>query len=214
MAIATEDLLTLLQWLSPSYPVGAFSYSHGLEQAIETGQVRDAASLQGWIADVLEHGAGASDAILLVAAHADPAAADRFDATARALASSAERLKETDLQGAAFCNITRAVWDLPLAGLTYPVAVGTAAGLRGLAPDAVAAAYLHAFASTLASVGMRLVPLGQTDGQRIIRALAPLCQHIAADSLHGDPDRIGTSTFLADIAAMRHETQYSRIFRT
>ncbi len=168
MAIATEDLLTLMQWLSPSYPVGTFSYSHGVEWAIESGQIVDAATLAAWVEDVLQFGAGAADARLLTAAHGGD---DSADATARAFAGSTERLKETVLQGVAFCDTTRAVWGLDLPALTYPVAVGTAARMRGLPLEPVSASYLHAFAANLVTVGMRLIPLGQTQGQRLIHSI-------------------------------------------
>ncbi|MGV6847728.1 MAG: urease accessory protein UreF, partial [Marinibacterium sp.] len=111
--LTDTDLLTLAQWLSPAYPVGGFAYSHGLEGLVAEGAVADAAGFRGWLEGVLRHGAGRSDAILLVAAYraaAPPALAD-IDALARALAPSRERLMETDLQGAAFAEITDAVWN-------------------------------------------------------------------------------------------------------
>lgn len=206
-------LLTLAQWLSPAYPVGAFAYSHGLEQSITAGHVTDAAGLQGWVADVLRFGGGRNDALLLAAAYRaeDPAP---IDATARALAASRERLLETEAQGAAFARTTRDTWGLELPDLCYPVAVGRAAALIGLPLTDTSALYLQAFASTLTSVGQRLIPIGQTQAQRAIRDLAPLCLEIAEETQQGDLDHLSSTAFLADIAAMRHETQETRIFRT
>lgn len=212
----TADILTLAQWFSPAYPVGAFSYSHGLEQAIEAGYVTDADSLNGWISDVVMHGAGQSDGLFVAAAYlaSDAVKRGEIDAMCRALTASRERLLETEAQGDAFCRATAAVWDVPLKALTFPVAVGTAARLQDLPLVLTSSMYLHAFASNLVTAGMRLVPLGQTEGHVLIRALAPLCQRIAEDTAHGDLDALTNTAFAADIAAMHHETQYSRIFRT
>ncbi|MHA6345421.1 urease accessory protein UreF [Roseivivax sp. CAU 1761] len=209
-------LATLAQWLSPAYPVGAFAYSHGLEAAVETGRVRDAAALEGWIAALLREGAGASEPRFLAAAwHApDAEAVAEIDARARAFAASRERLIELDLQGAAFAATTAALTGHALPRLAYPVAVGRAARLEGLPLVATATLYLQAFAANLVAAGQRLLPVGQTEGQRLLRRLAPLCAAQAAAAADGDLTRLGNAAFLADIAAMQHETQRSRIFRT
>lgn len=216
MPIETSEFLTLAQWLSPAYPVGAFSYSHGLEAAIEDETVADPESLFIWVAEVLQHGSGQADALLLAAAfrceYSDEVT--EIDAICRAFAPARERLLETSLQGAAFAQTTAAIWGFDLPALCHPVAVGRAARLAGLPLELTAAMYLQAFSSNLISVGMRLVPLGQTDGQRLVRRLAPLCQDIAEATQHGDLEQLSSTAFLADIAAMRHETQQVRIFRT
>jgi len=217
MAIATDvGMLTLAQWLSPAYPVGGFAYSHGLETEIERGAVHDGKTLAEWIETVLIHGSGRNDALFLAAAYRaeDEDAVARIDQTCRAFAASAERLKESAQQGLAFCEITGAVWQLQLSGLTYPVAIGRAARLQGLPLRPTAQMFLQAFVSTLAAVGMRLVPLGQTEGHRIIRRLASRHADLAADTENGDLGNLSSTAFRADIASMRHETQYSRIFRT
>ena len=217
MATSTDSaVLTLAQWFSPAYPIGAFAYSHGLEWAIDAGAVSDAAGLEAWIADVLDHGSGRADALFLAAAYQAPdkEALAGVDATARAFQASAERVMETDLQGAAFCAVTGAVWQAELAGLTYPVAAGRAARLAGLPQALTAAMFLQAFAANLVSVGVRLIPIGQTDGQRLIAGLAPLCQRLADETANGDLSDLTSTSYLADIATMRHETQHSRVFRT
>lgn len=214
MATAT-DILTLTQWFSPAYPVGSFAYSHGLEWAIDAGEVATAAQTRAWIEDVLRHGAGWNDGLFLAAAfYAEQEDLAEIDATSRAFTASSERLKETRLQGAAFCDVTAKVWATDLTQLTYPVAAGRAARLEGLPLDLTTQFYLMAFVSNLAAVAMRLVPLGQTDGQRLIRDLTPLCTEIADQTCEGSLDALTSTTFLGDIAAMKHETQYSRIFRT
>ncbi|MEQ9693085.1 urease accessory protein UreF [Shimia sp. SDUM112013] len=212
MATATE-ILTLTQWFSPAYPVGAFAYSHGLEWAVESDQVTDAASCKAWVTDVLRDGAARNDVILMAEAYrADNPQA--VDAIVRALASSKERLMETRLQGEAFCAATSAIWARDLSGLTYPVAMGHAARLENLSLELTAQMYLQAFMSNLIAAAMRLVPLGQTEGQQVIRDLTPLCAEIASKAIGQRLDDLGSAAFLADIAAMKHETQYSRIFRT
>lgn len=208
-------LLTLTQWFSPAYPVGAFAYSHGLEQAVAEGRVSDADSGEAWIGEVLTLGSPRTDVTLLGAAHdADAPALARIDALARALAPSKERLLETAQQGQSFAQTTRAIWGGDLPDLTYPVALGRAARLMGLPLDTVATLYLHAFAANLTSAAIRIVPLGQTEGQAALARLARLCPAIAAEALQETLDDIGSCAFLADIASMRHETLYSRIFRS
>jgi urease accessory protein len=215
--IPTPHLVTLMQWLSPSYPVGGFSYSHGLEWAVEAGDVSDAAEFQAWLADVLEYGTGRNDAILLAAAYRaeNEAALAHVDAVARALAPSSERLLETTAQGAAFVRTTADIWAMDIPVLCYPVAVGRAAALIGVGLEQVLPLYLHGFASNLTGAAMRLVPLGQTKGQRVLAAMTPLCDLLAQEALAGDGlDDLGGCTVMADIAAMKHETQYTRLFRS
>jgi len=216
MTTAIEAYLTLGQWLSPSYPVGAFAYSHGLETAIAQGAVTDAETLLAWLSDLLRFGAGQNDALFLYAAYRSerPEQLAETDAMARAFAASAERLHETVQQGAAFARTTQAVWGHDLPQLTYPVAVGRAARLSDLPGTLTVAAFLHAFAANLASVAMRAIPLGQTDGQKVMHALKPLARTIALETAGQTLDDLSSIAFLSDIAAMRHETQTVRIFRT
>lgn len=205
--------LTLMQWLSPAFPVGAFAYSHGLEQAIADGQVSDPETLQDWIATLITHGSARADAILLAASYRtdDPA---QIDGHARAFAASAERLKEADLQGAAFCDTARAVWTIPLTGLTYPVAVGAAARAMDIPLAQTLPLYLHGFASNLVAAAQRLMPLGQTAGQQVLASLAPAITATATEATSSTLDDLAATSFAADIAAMRHETLQPRIFRT
>ncbi|KIC50433.1 urease accessory UreF family protein [Tateyamaria sp. ANG-S1] len=205
--------LTLMQWLSPAFPVGAFAYSHGLEQVIADEVVADADTLRDWLGDLLEHGSGRADAILLAASYRADDPAD-VDATARAFAAGAERLKETDLQGAAFCDTASAVWGIEIAGLTYPVAVGAAARAVDIPLAETVPLYLHAFASNLVSVAQRALPLGQTDGQTVLAALSPIIAETAQEAEKIPLEALSSASFAADIAAMRHETLQPRIFRT
>lgn len=220
--MATEPALQkLLQWFSPAYPVGAFSFSHGLEWAVECGLVRDRDGLVDWLADILRHGAGWSDAVLLVHAHAaagDPEALASVAALAAALPATSELHLETTMQGDAFAHVTEAVWpSLPL-GLDedppYPVAVGVAAARHGLPLASTLPAYLHALIANLVSAGVRLVPLGQSDGQRALAALVPVIEDVAALAPGVSLDDLGTASVTLDWCSMRHERQYTRLFRS
>jgi urease accessory protein len=214
-----------MAWLSPSYPIGAFSYSSGIEWAVEAGDIRDAASLQDWLAVMLGEGNGFCDAVFFVHAHHaaahESAALGAIAELAAAFASSKERHLETTAQGRAFLDATRAAWPCAaIEGLTalpavaLPVAVGAACAGHAVRLEPALAAYLHAQAATLISAGVRLVPLGQTDGQRVLAALEPVVAATAARALVTPLDTVGSAAFRADIASMRHETQYTRLFRS
>lgn len=210
------QILTLAQWFSPSYPLGSFAYSHGLEQAIVEGHVTSAATLKAWLHDVVLHGSGRNDCILLRAAYAadTDAALTEVDAYARAFAASAERLSEAQVQGDAFARTTQAIWGIGGGPACYPVAVGAAAARADLPVALTAQMYLHAFVSNLVSAAVRLVPLGQTEGQATLAALTPLCLQVTEETAGCGLDDLGGTAFLSDIAAMRHETLEHRIFRS
>lgn len=227
--LSAEALARLLAWLSPAFPVGAFTYSHGLEWAIEAGDVTSAATLDAWLTGILAHGAGRSDAILL--AHAFRAAEARDAEGLRAVADlavafqpSRERHLETTQQGAAFLMTVRATWPDPhvdhlveAAGnvvWTYPVVLGLAAACQGVPLIAAAEGLIAAFAANLVSAAVRAIPLGQTDGQRVIARLAPLTARLAGEAINASLDEVGGAALAADIASMRHETQYTRLFRS
>ncbi len=209
----------LLTWLSPAFPTGGYAFSHGLEWAVEAGDVADEASTAAWLADLLRHGGGRTDAILLRHAHRcrGGEALAAVQALAAAAQPSAERRAETLAQGNAFA-LAGAVWGAPLlAGLpsaAYPVAVGALTAAHGVPEDDAAIGLLHAFTANLVSAAVRLVPLGQTAGLRILATLAPVIAAVAAESADATLDDIGGACFRSDIASMRHETQYTRLFRT
>ena len=207
------DLLTLTQWLSPAYPVGAFAWSHGLERAIARGDVGSRQDLAVWLSSLLEQGAGRTDAILLCAAYRAKEVAE-VAALAAALAPSRERRMETMQQGAAFATTTRAVWDMDLPDMAFPVAVGRAAALRALPLAPVLHVWLQAFVSNLVQAAQRLMPVGQTEGQRILAGLAPAILAVAEAAEGATLDDIGSATFAIDTASMQHESQTSRIFRS
>lgn len=221
-------LYRLMTWLSPSFPVGAFSYSSGIEWAVEAGDIVDAASLRGWLASMLGDGSGFCDAVFLAQAHR--AAVARDHATLREIAElaaafvpSRERQLETTTQGRAFIDIARSAWasdgldDMIAAcggAIVYPVAVGLVSAAHGLPVAPALHAFLHAVVSNWISAGARLVPLGQTDSQRILAALEADVAATAKRALAASLDDLGGATFRADLASLRHETQYTRLFRS
>jgi urease accessory protein len=162
---------------------------------------------------VLEHGAGRSDAVLLASAWRanDPGPVAEL---AEALAPSAERRLETMAQGAAFARVTAAAWGIEVPAAAYPVAAGAAARRLGMPLARTATLYQQGFAANLVSAGVRLVPLGQTEGQRLLADLLPLAARVAEAALAAPEDAVGGIALAADLAAMRHETQYTRLYRS
>ena len=211
---APTALLALVQWLSPAFPTGAFAYSHGLEQVVADGDVHDAASLSPWLAEILRHGAGWQDAVLLAQGLREGADLDALDALARALQPSAERLQESTEQGAAFARTAAHVTARTLPARALPLAVAEAAAPLGMPPAQVIALYLQAFAGNLVTIATRHVPLGQSEGQAVLAGLAPLIADLAERAARADLEDLGNSCLAADLAAMRHETREVRLFRT
>ncbi|WP_366140290.1 urease accessory UreF family protein [uncultured Roseobacter sp.] len=213
--MSTDAVLTLTQWLSPGFPVGAFAYSHGLETEITAGRINSAQTLEEWLRDIIAFGGGRADVVILSEAYgAEQSELSAVEHTARAFAASAERLLETEQQGDAFARTVDAIWDTDLGALTYPVAVARAAKAQDIPLDLTARMYLHAFAANLISAAVRLVPLGQTAGQALLADLAPLIRDTASCAVETPLDALASSCFAADIAAMQHETLYSKVFRT
>ena len=210
-----HPVLRLLTWLSPAFPTGAYAYSHGLEWAIETGAISDGDTLHAWIADVLTHGAARNDAILLRHAHRTSGDFGTLNELATANASSRERLMETLDQGTAFVAAA-AAWQPPElpSPVAYPIAVGAMAGHHGIDEETTAAAYLQTFTANLISAAVRLVPLGQSTGLRVLAALEPTILQVATATRTATLDDLGGCAFRSDLAAMRHETQYTRLFRS
>jgi urease accessory protein len=206
------DLLRLLTWLSPAFPTGGFAYSHGLEWVVEEGAVTDEASLTEWVGDTLQGGAFWSDLVLLRHAYA----AEDVRELAVALGGSAERRLESLAQGAAFV-LAAAAWpgaDWPAGPMPYCVAVGMLAAAHEVPVEDAAVAFLHAAAANMVSAAIRLVPLGQAAGLRVQAALEPVILAVAAASANATLEDLGGCVWASDIASMRHETQYTRLFRT
>ena len=214
-------LLRLMTLLSPSFPVGGFAYSHGLEQAAAEGLVTNVAGLGDWLSQLLMAGTAWNDAVLLAEARrcADmPESLRSIAALAEALAGSHERFMESQNLGTAFITAVRSGGlALPKTlgdSTAYPVAVGAAAAAQGLPAIDALSAYLHAFSSNQIQCAIRLGVLGQNGGVGLLTGLEPLIGETAARASVSTLDELGSNAIISEIAAMRHETLYSRIFRT
>jgi len=221
-------LYRLMAWLSPAYPIGAFSYSGGIEWAVETGDIKDAETLRSWLTVMLGEGGGFCDAVFFAHAHRaiagnDNAALHAVAELAAAFVPSKERFLETTAQGRAFLEATRAAWPSPAltrfgalwnGPVALPVAVGVACASHAIPCETALPAFLHALVANWISAGVRLIPLGQTDGQRILAAME---EPVGATTMRARAtplEDVGSAAFRADLASMRHETQYTRLFRS
>ncbi len=220
MPEASGIVLRLMAMLSPAFPVGSFSYSGGLEAAVEAGRIADADDLADWIATLLDHGSAWNDAVLLAAAWnagCDAAALAEVADLAEALAGSAERHRETMLQGTAFLAAGRN-WPglaVPTASeIAYPVAAGAVAGANALPLRETLAAFLQAFASNMIQAAIRLGVTGQSEAVTMLARLEPALMDAARRAAASDLDELGSAAIAADILSMHHETQYSRLFRS
>jgi urease accessory protein len=212
MAIESTQLLLLLNWMSPAFPIGAYAYSHGLEWAIDDGQVKTQKDLGCWIADIITQGSGWNDAVLFVQEYRN----QNVNELALALCSSRERHLETTQLGAAFeiaANIF-SNFEMHEGEIAYPIAAARACKTMGLDMQHALLAFLQGFSNALISVAVRLVPLGQTTGLETMRNLMPIISATAKRADTATLNNLGSCTMLSDIAAMKHETQHSRIFRS
>jgi urease accessory protein len=221
-------LYRLMTWLSPSFPVGGFAYSSGIEWAVEAGDIRDAASLQNWLAAMLADGGGFCDGVFLAQAHravefCDDAGLRETAELAAAFVPSRERQLETSAQGRAFIEIARHAWNcggleamIARCGgvIVYPVAVGIVSAAHAIRLAPTLHAFLHALTSNWISAGSRLIPLGQTDSQRVLASLEPVVSATAKRAIAATLEDLGSATFRADLASLRHEAQYTRLFRS
>lgn len=225
MAMLTNAALYKLQtWLSPSYPVGAYAFSHGIENAVEVDLVRIAADVTDWVGTIVSSGNGYADLVFLAAAweavraNADLAEVIEF---AHAFQTTAELRTESVAQGSAFLSATRQAWPCTAFNaltnetpIVYPVAAGIAAAGHDIDKDLALQAYGHAFVANLVSAAVRLVPLGQTEGQHTLAALEPTVNEAVSRAVQTPLARVATSTLMVDITSMNHETQYTRLFRS
>jgi urease accessory protein len=216
MTIEADALYRLMSWLSPSFPVGAFSYSHGIEYAVEAGLVQNEASLRDWIASGLAHEFGPVNGAMLRTAYEARDLAQALE-EARAFVPTLEFELEHKAQGDAFMLAFRAAWGdvhVPDGWVPYPCAVGLAAKSCGVPLRAALVAFFHSVVSNLVSAGLRTVPLGQTAGQRILASLQSAVIAAADDVLTRDACDVGSAAPLIEWTSIRHETQYTRLFRS
>lgn len=219
-------LYRLMTWLSPSYPVGAYAFSHGIENAVERGFVRDRNTAFEWIRDLLRHGNGRADLVFLKEAwdaYDDNDALRQIAQHAVAFQTTSELRTESVAQGRAFIEVTRNAWpteslhehlDALADAPAYPVIVGAVAGAHGVGREDTMLAFAHAFGANLVSATVRLVPLGQTDGQRMTADLETDVAAAVADASTLSRHTVSNATIYSDICSMNHETQYTRLFRS
>jgi urease accessory protein len=233
MPMAETAIYDLLSWMSPAWPIGAFAHSGGLEWAVEEGYATDRATTQQWIADLVDHGNIRNDLVIFVHVWRAAVAGDgqtlaEAAELAAAMQTGHERRVEATAQGAAFRRIALTsaeptafaalLEEIEDEDLTYPVAAATLFACHGIALRPALTAYLHGVVANLVSAAQRLIPLGQTDGQRVLRALRDTV-FAAVEHAAGLPDdepftQMGGMTLLAELGCMAHETQYTRLFRT
>ncbi len=231
--LSENGFFRLMAWTSPAFPIGSYVYSHGLEFAVEDGTVNSAAALRGWIETVLTRGGGRADAIHFCAAWRAVDAGDQegFLEVARhaqAMRASSEMALESGAQGAAFLEAVAASWPVDgldgwrglLDGAEPPIkpaqsiAVALAAALADIPLREALFAYLQALAANLVSAGVRLVPLGQTQGQKVIAGLFECLEETVDEALAAEAAEWGNAAPLVDLMSMKHETQYTRLFRS
>ena len=207
-----QDMMTLQTWFSPAFPTGAFSYSHGMESAIQDNLVKDSGSLKNWIASLLSYGSVRNDGLFLKAAYEGFAEANDL---CLALCGSKERLLETMELGQAFSRVVRASYDVKLPDrMAYPVAIGITAKQIHLDLALTLQSYLQAFVSNLILVGVRAIPIGQQAGQDCLIRLYPIIENMTKKIRSESLNELGTATFVSDLMAMKHENSVPRIYRT
>ena len=220
-------LFRLLSWLSPSFPVGSYAYSHGIEFAVHAQMVRDQETLTKWLEGVLEYGTGRLDAIIFHSVYkSSTSQLDELVQLATVLKGTRELSQESLLQGRAFAMALESSWHSPRTDefssfhlsrdkvVPYAVAVALACKQNEIPPAAALTAYLHALASGLVSAGMRLIPLGQTDGQSVLAKLESTVCEVAAYAMSAPLSDLGTSTPILDWVSMQHEILHTRLFRS
>jgi urease accessory protein len=224
-------LLRLQSWLSPAFPTGSYSYSHGLEWAVGAGYIYDRKSLVDWLGADLCYGSGRNEAIFFSEAWRcaiDDDRAKLFEVTelAAVFRGTSEFALESSQQAAACLATLRQVWpDRVLDWLSEIIrerhvspALAVVLGVRSARQSIPAAlalpAFLQSYVANLVTVGVRLIPLGQTDGQRAVTELEEAILAASAQAEKATIDDLGSAAFMVDLSSMAHETQYTRLFRS
>jgi urease accessory protein len=226
--LSDRALYQLMAWNSPAYPTGAFSYSHGLEWAVEEGSVKNVEQLVHFVEAVLRRGGGWVDAVLFAhtwrAASLGEQAVDEISELGAAFRGTAETALESLQQGSAFLQITRQAWPHPALdgfarrhagrGVAHSVVAGLTCCVHGIALQPALSAYLQAVAANLVSAGVRLIPLGQTHGQLAVARLLPVIESVTEQAVRVELEDLGTAAPGLERCSALHETQYTRLFRS
>ena len=224
-------LLRQQSWLSPAFPTGSYSYSHGIEWAVEGGHIHDRKSLVDWLEADLCHGSGRNEAIFFIAAWRCAKDNDcekllEIAEIAAAFRGTSEFALETSQQAASCLATLRRVWPDPLveslsdllSDLRISPVLSVVLGVRAARQDIPATlappAFLQSYLANLITAGVRLVPLGQTDGQLAIAELESAVLAVAAQAQQATIHDLGSVGFMVDLASALHETQYTRLFRS
>jgi len=211
MAISIDP--RLLQLASPTLPVGAYSYSGGLEAAVEAGIVKDAASAQQWIGDVLEFSLSRMEAPILLRMMKD---IGKWNEVFLASRETAELRAETAQMGFSLNKLLPelGVERLALEEVSFPAAFAHAASTWNIEPRDALTAYLWSWTENQVMAAIKAVPLGQTDGQRILLYLGRRIEETARQASAISDDDLGNFAPGLAVLSSRHEAQYSRLFRS
>jgi urease accessory protein len=229
--VTSLAMLRLQSWFSSSFPTGAYSYSHALEWAVEAGDIQDRTSLVDWLAADLCHGSGRNEAIFFSEAWRCASKDDRaklctIAELAAAFRGTAEFALESSQQATACLAMLRRVWpDELLEWLAetlrerdvrpaLAVVLGVRSASECVPAEVVLPAFLQSYSANLVNAGVRLIPLGQTDGQLAIAGLEEAVLFASTEALQSTVDQLGSAAFMVDLASMAHETQYTRLFRS
>jgi urease accessory protein len=230
-SLAPLALLRLQSWLSPAFPIGSYSYSHGLEWAVEAGHVHDRRSLVAWLDADLRHGSGRNEAIFFTEAWRSMANQDlegliRVAELAAALRGTSELALESSQPAAACLATLRSVWPDQVLDLlaqtlqergiapTLAVVLAVRTARSGVPISLALPAFLQSYSANWIIAGVRLIPLGQTDGQIAIAELEDSVLATSAQAVDATIEDLGSAAMMIDLASMAHETQYTRLFRS
>ena len=205
----------VMAWLSPSFPLGAFAYSHGLEFEISEGNVSTSEELYEWLKDILRFGSVWNDLVLFCNSYkTDVNSLNELSDIAKAFAQSKERYYETIEMGNAFSKIISSIEGVYLKGMPLPIIMGYIAKIENVSLSYILPLYAHSFISNLVSVSIRLLPLGQTDAQKLLFSLFPIIDDVAKEALKSNIGDMRNKCMLADLASMKHETLKVRLFKS
>jgi len=205
----------VMAWLSPSFPLGAFAYSHGLEFEISEGNVTTSEELYEWLKDILRFGSVWNDLVLFCNSYkTDVNSLNELSGIAKAFAQSKERYYETIEMGNAFSKIISSIEGVYLKGMPLPIIMGYIAKIENVSLPYILPLYAHSFISNLISVSIRLLPLGQTDAQKLLFSLFPIIDDVSKEALKSNIGDMRNKCVLADLASMKHETLKVRLFKS
>jgi urease accessory protein len=230
-SLSPSALLKLQSWMSPAFPIGSYAYSHGIEWAVEAGHIADRESLVDWLESDLRYGSGRNEGIFFIETwrrtlRNDLARLLEIAELAAAFRSTSEFVLESSQQAAACMATLRQVWPDSLLDRfaeslrelqvqpSLAVVVGLRSARQCIPANLALPAFLQSYTANLVNAGVRLVPLGQTDGQVAIAELEQAVLAVTAEAQDCTIDDLGSAALMVDLASMAHERQYTRLFRS